>query len=145
MLATLAANADYGAAAHGLTGELLSGWPAVAFVGSVEIALGMVRRAREAQTVTVPTTVPLIHPVPVSEAVPELETVPDTATVPDAVPRSGGARACEAGRCRVPLRGRRRRGHAARCAPDQDRDRLRHAERTENSCTANSGCGGLKK
>ena len=43
--ATLAANADYGAA-HGVTGELLSGWPAIAFVGSVEIALGMVRRTR---------------------------------------------------------------------------------------------------
>jgi hypothetical protein len=43
--ATLAANADYGAA-HGVTGELLSGWPAIAFVGSVEIALSMVRRTR---------------------------------------------------------------------------------------------------
>jgi hypothetical protein len=43
--ATLAANADYGAA-HGVTGELLSGWPAIAFVGSVEIAFSMVRRTR---------------------------------------------------------------------------------------------------
>ncbi|HTW00239.1 MAG TPA: DUF2637 domain-containing protein [Streptosporangiaceae bacterium] len=60
--ATLAANADYGAA-HGLTGELLSGWPAIAFVGSVEIALGMVRRTRKAD-MTAPTVAagPAIEP-----------------------------------------------------------------------------------
>ena len=45
VLATLAANVGYGAP-YGLSGELLSGWPAVAFVGSVEMALGMVRRTR---------------------------------------------------------------------------------------------------
>jgi hypothetical protein len=49
--ATLAANVAYGAP-FGLSGELLSGWPAVAFVGSVEMVLVMVRRAR-----TVPETV----------------------------------------------------------------------------------------
>jgi hypothetical protein len=43
--ATLAANAAYGAP-HGISGELLSGWPAVAFVGSVEMVLGMIRRTR---------------------------------------------------------------------------------------------------
>ena len=43
--ATLAANVAYGSP-HGLSGELLSGWPAVAFVGSVEMVLGMVRRTR---------------------------------------------------------------------------------------------------
>ena len=43
--ATLAANAAYGAP-HSLPGELLSGWPAVAFVGSVEMVLAMIRRAR---------------------------------------------------------------------------------------------------
>ena len=47
VLATLAANVGYGAA-YGLPGALLSGWPAVAFIGSAEMALGMVRRARSA-------------------------------------------------------------------------------------------------
>ena len=41
--ATLAANIAYGAR-YGLTGSLLSGWPAVAFIGSAEMAIGMVRR-----------------------------------------------------------------------------------------------------
>jgi Protein of unknown function (DUF2637) len=45
VLATLAANAAYGAP-HGVVGELVSGWPAVAFVGSVEMILSMVRRDR---------------------------------------------------------------------------------------------------
>ena len=45
VLATLAANVGYGAP-YGLSGELLSGWPAVAFVGSVEMVLTMVRRTR---------------------------------------------------------------------------------------------------
>ncbi len=47
MLATLACNVAYGAP-FGQSGELLSGWPAVAFVGSVEMVLVMVRRARTA-------------------------------------------------------------------------------------------------
>jgi hypothetical protein len=71
--ATLAANADYGAA-HGLTGELLSGWPAIAFIGSVEIALSMVRRTRV--------------PVAVVAAVPAAVTVPELVPVPEAVPVS---------------------------------------------------------
>ena len=66
--ATLAANAAYGAA-YGLTGELLSGWPAIAFVGSVEIALGMVRRTRVPVAV-VAAAVPVPELVPVPEAVP---------------------------------------------------------------------------
>jgi hypothetical protein len=45
VLATLGANIGYGAP-YGVSGELLSGWPAVAFVGSVEMVLSMVRRAR---------------------------------------------------------------------------------------------------
>ncbi len=45
--ATLAANIAYGAH-FGITGSLLSGWPAVAFIGSAEMAIGMVRRARSA-------------------------------------------------------------------------------------------------
>ncbi|MBO0813535.1 MAG: DUF2637 domain-containing protein [Actinobacteria bacterium] len=42
--ATLAANVAYGAR-FGATGALLSGWPAAAFIGSAEMALGMTRRA----------------------------------------------------------------------------------------------------
>jgi hypothetical protein len=44
--ATLASNVAYGAR-FGITGSLLSGWPAVAFIGSAELAIGMARRARE--------------------------------------------------------------------------------------------------
>ena len=43
--ATLAANVAYGAP-HGLTGALISGWPAVAFIGCAEMAIGAVRRIR---------------------------------------------------------------------------------------------------
>jgi hypothetical protein len=55
VLATLAANVAYGAP-YGLSGELLSGWPAVAFVGSVEMVLVMVRRARTAPEPAAPVT-----------------------------------------------------------------------------------------
>ncbi len=48
VLATLAANVGYGAA-HGVPGALISGWPAIAFVGSVELAVTMVRRTRAAE------------------------------------------------------------------------------------------------
>jgi hypothetical protein len=41
--ATLAANVAYGVP-YGLAGALLSGWPAVAFIGCAEMAIGMVRR-----------------------------------------------------------------------------------------------------
>jgi hypothetical protein len=50
--ATLAANVAYGVP-YGLTGALLSGWPAVAFIGCAEMAIGMVRR-----TWTAPEAVP---------------------------------------------------------------------------------------
>ena len=43
--ATVGANIAYGAG-YGLLGALISAWPAVAFVGSVEIAMQQVRRAR---------------------------------------------------------------------------------------------------
>ena len=43
--ATLGCNVAYGAR-FGVTGSLLSGWPAVAFIGSAELAIGMARRAR---------------------------------------------------------------------------------------------------
>jgi hypothetical protein len=60
VLATLAANVGYGAP-YGLSGELLSGWPAVAFVGSVEMVLGMIRRTRP---VAVPDVLANGHVVP---------------------------------------------------------------------------------
>lgn len=41
--ATLACNVAYGLP-HGVPGALLSGWPAVAFVGSAEVAISMSRR-----------------------------------------------------------------------------------------------------
>jgi hypothetical protein len=56
--ATLAANIAYGLP-FGWPGALISGWPAVAFVGSVEMVLGMIRSARAGQdTAPVPGTVP---------------------------------------------------------------------------------------
>jgi hypothetical protein len=59
--ATLASNVAYGAR-FGITGSLLSGWPAVAFIGSAELAIGMARRARQAAPV--PAAVPAPEPVP---------------------------------------------------------------------------------
>lgn len=41
--ATLAANVGYGSA-YGLVGAAISGWPAVAFIGCAEMAIGMVRK-----------------------------------------------------------------------------------------------------
>jgi Protein of unknown function (DUF2637) len=55
--ATLAANIAY-CARFGVTGALLSGWPAVAFVGSAELSIGMVRRTRRAVPDAVPAPVP---------------------------------------------------------------------------------------
>ena len=45
IVATIGANIAYGAG-YGLLGALISAWPAVAFIGSVEIAMQQVRRAR---------------------------------------------------------------------------------------------------
>ena len=61
--ATLGANLAYGAR-FGLTGALLSGWPAVAFVGSAELSIGMVRRTRRAVPAAVPPPVPAVVPAP---------------------------------------------------------------------------------
>ena len=58
VLATLAANVAYGAA-FGLAGSLISGWPAVAFIGCTEVAITMARRTQPAEAGTVsPDTVP---------------------------------------------------------------------------------------
>jgi hypothetical protein len=45
---TIGANIAYGAG-YGLLGALISAWPAVAFIGAVEIAMQQVRRARAPQ------------------------------------------------------------------------------------------------
>jgi Protein of unknown function (DUF2637) len=58
--ATLACNVAYGAP-FGLTGALLSGWPAAAFIGCAEMALGLVRRTRQepgARREAIPAPVP---------------------------------------------------------------------------------------
>jgi Protein of unknown function (DUF2637) len=49
--ATIGANVAYGAR-YGLLGALISAWPAVAFIGSVDIAMQQVRRARAPQAAT---------------------------------------------------------------------------------------------
>ena len=83
VVATLAANIAYGAQ-FGLTGSLLSGWPAVAFIGSAEMAIGMVRRARSAPVSgSAPGDVP---DAPVSAP----EPVPVSAPVPAGVPALNG-------------------------------------------------------
>ena len=59
VVATLAANIGYGLP-YGIPGALLSGWPAAAFIGSAEMAILMVRRARPAApaAVSVPGKLP---------------------------------------------------------------------------------------
>jgi uncharacterized protein DUF2637 len=55
--ATVGANIAFGAG-YGLLGALISAWPAVAFIGSVEIAMQQVRRARAPRAATSKPTVP---------------------------------------------------------------------------------------
>jgi hypothetical protein len=55
--ATVGANIAFGAR-YGLLGALISAWPAVAFIGSVEIAMQQVRRARAPRAATSGPTVP---------------------------------------------------------------------------------------
>jgi hypothetical protein len=55
--ATIGANVAYGAG-YGLLGALISAWPAVAFIGSVEIAMQQVRRSRAPQAATIVPAVP---------------------------------------------------------------------------------------
>lgn len=89
--ATLAANLAYGAR-FGVTGSLLSGWPAVAFIGSAELAIGMARRARAgSQGVPVPAGVPADVPAPVPAHAPVPAGVPVPAlSVPADVPVPAG-------------------------------------------------------
>ncbi len=65
--ATIGANIAYGAG-YGLLGALISAWPAVAFIGSVEIAMQQVRRARVPCAATVGSAVPEV-PSDVEQAV----------------------------------------------------------------------------
>jgi hypothetical protein len=55
--ATIGANIAFGAG-YGLLGALISAWPAVAFIGSVEIAMQQVRRSRAPHAVTSVPAVP---------------------------------------------------------------------------------------
>jgi len=57
VLATLGANAAIGAA-HGAVGIMVSAWPAVAFIGTAEVVLGMARVRSQGIPETVPGTVP---------------------------------------------------------------------------------------
>jgi hypothetical protein len=75
--ATLAANADFGAA-HGGAGIVLSAWPAIAFVGSAEVAFGMVRRS--AQTAAEPDLNPVTDTAAVAAVIPD--TQPDVTRTP---------------------------------------------------------------
>jgi len=65
--ATIGANIAYGAG-YGLVGALISAWPAVAFIGSVEIAMQQVRRARVARAAIIGPAVPEV-PGDVEQAV----------------------------------------------------------------------------
>ena len=65
--ATIGANIAFGTG-YGLLGALISAWPAVAFIGSVEIAMQQVRRARVPRAVTATPAVPEV-PGDVEQAV----------------------------------------------------------------------------
>jgi Protein of unknown function (DUF2637) len=80
VLATLACNVLFGAG-FGIVGALLSGWPAVAFIGCAEMAIGMIRRTRA----IVPETVAdVAEVVPIPACDDDAGTLPPV--VPDAVP-----------------------------------------------------------
>jgi len=65
--ATIGANIAYGAG-YGLLGALISAWPAVAFIGTVEIAMQQVRRASAPRAATIVPAVPEV-PGDVEQAV----------------------------------------------------------------------------
>jgi hypothetical protein len=65
--ATVGANIAYGAGS-GLLGAVISAWPAVAFIGSVEIAMQQVRRSRVPRVATIGPAVPEM-PCDVEQAV----------------------------------------------------------------------------
>lgn len=55
--ATIGANLAYGSG-YGLLGALISAWPAVAFIGAVEMVMQLVRRARRPQAASTAPAVP---------------------------------------------------------------------------------------
>ena len=57
--ATIGANIAFGAG-YGLLGALISAWPAVAFIGSVEIAMQQVRRSRMPRSAIIVPAVPQV-------------------------------------------------------------------------------------
>ena len=65
--ATVGANIAYGAG-YGLLGAVISAWPAVAFIGSVEIAMQQVRRSRVPRVAAIGPAVPEV-PCYVEQAV----------------------------------------------------------------------------
>ena len=65
--ATIGANIAYGSG-YGLPGALISAWPAVAFIGAVEIAMQQVRRARVPGAATIGPAAPEV-PGDVEQAV----------------------------------------------------------------------------
>lgn len=67
VLATLGANA-YSGSGHGIAGMTLAMWPGVAFVGSAETALSMVRRS--ARRSTAPDVTPALEAVRASHRPP---------------------------------------------------------------------------
>ncbi len=69
VLATLACNVLFGAG-FGIVGALLSGWPAVAFIGCAEMAIGMIRRARTAPVAVAETVADLADDAPVGVPIP---------------------------------------------------------------------------
>ena len=107
VLATLASNIVFGAG-FGIVGALLSGWPAVAFIGCAEMAIGMIRRAR-----TVPGAV---ADVPEAVTMPALDD--DGRTVTPAVPEAVPTPPC-------PMLG----GQWLGCARRRSADHTRKAER----------------
>ncbi|HEY6309470.1 MAG TPA: hypothetical protein VIY52_01490 [Streptosporangiaceae bacterium] len=84
-------------AGFGIVGALLSGWPAVAFIGCAEMAIGMIRRARTAPEVAVETVaddVPVGAPIPMPlqsiEAVSAVTAGPVADDVPTPQVRAAG-------------------------------------------------------
>jgi Protein of unknown function (DUF2637) len=77
VLATLACNVLYGAG-FGIVGALLSGWPAIAFIGTAEMAIGMIRRARTAPVAVADVAGAGVYPAPDDTA----QTVADVPVVP---------------------------------------------------------------
>ena len=102
VLATLACNVLFGAG-FGIAGALLSGWPAVAFIGCAEMAIGMIRRARP----TAPQVVADVH-----EVVPIPALDDDARTVTPAVPEAVPTPPVPDARGAVARRARRQPGHA---------------------------------